>query len=178
MEYSQLDNAKRPPMTAHASLWGLYTGLGLCFISVLQNFILKANGGVLGFGIGMLNFAITVIFLYYSMKTYRDTVPNTPYAYGQAVKLGMYQAVFASIILTAFFALTIFVLKPTFIQELEQQTIEQYEKFGFDDEMIEQSMKMARFFLSPGWLIGSSLIGTWMTGAIASLVAAAMTRRR
>lgn len=178
MEYNQLDGAQRPSMTNYASLWGLYAGLGLCFISLLQNFILKSNSSVLGFVIGLLNFAIMVTLFYYGMKSYRDSVPNSPYSYGQAAKFGLYQAVFSSIILTAFFALTIYVLKPNFTQELEQAMMLQYEQLGMDEETIEASMRFAKLFISPAWLILSTLIGTWLTGAIASLVAAAIVQRK
>ena len=178
MEYSQLDNAKRPAMTRLAGLWGLYAGLGLCFIAVLQNFILKSNGGGIDFAIGMLNFAIMIILFYFGMKTYGDTTPNLPFSYGLAVRFGMYQSLFASIILTAFFTLIIFVLKPNYIQLLEQAAIEQYKEMGLNEDAMERGMKFARLFMTPGWLISSTLVGTWFSGLIASLVAAAMARKK
>ena len=170
MEYSQLDNAKRPAMTRLAGLWGLYAGLGLCFIAVLQNFILKSSGGGIDFAIGMLNFAIMIILFYFGMKTYGDTTPNLPFSYGLAVRFGMYQSLFASIILTAFFTLI--------IQLLEQAAIEQYKEMGLNEDAMERGMKFARLFMTPGWLISSTLVGTWFSGLIASLVAAAMARKK
>lgn len=178
MEYSQLDNAKRPAMTSLAGLWGLYAGLALCFVSVLQNFILKSNSGGISFTMGMLNFAIMIVLFYFGIKAYRDTTPDLPFSYGLAVKFGMYQGLFASIILTAFFTLIIFVIKPNYIQLLEQAAIEQYQNMGLNEDVIEESMRFAKLFMTPGWLITSTLVGTWFTGLIASLVAAAIAQRK
>ncbi len=178
MEYNELDGAKRPSMTPLASLWGLYAGLGLCFISVLQNFIIKSSHSGLNFSVGMINFGIMVLILMAGMKAYRNTSPNLPFSYGAAFKFGIYQTFFASIIITAFFALTIFVLKPNFIELLEDQSIRELQRMGFSDELIEQSMSMTKIFMTPSWLIGSTLFGSWLTGGIASLVAAAIAKKR
>lgn len=177
MEYSELEGVQRPPMTPLASKWGLYLGVLLCAVFAIQVFALnmQSRGSSMT---GILNFIAMVVLLYLGMKSYRETDAEADLKYGTAVKFGIYQSLFAAFLQMAMLALTIYVLKPNFLQEVQQTVINEYQKLGLQEDMIEQSMRFAKPFYTPSFMIPSTLLSTWLTGLLGSLIAAAFVQRR
>ncbi len=178
MDYNQLDTTQqRPAMTPLAGQWGLYLGLFLSFTLVLQIYLSDFVSRLSGL-FSLVEFGMTVFLLYLGAKTYRDTLPDAPLRYGQAFQFGALQGLFATILVTVPFVITLYVLKPSYPQELQQKVIAMYEEMGMNEEMIEQSMKYVKLFYTKGFLLVSSIGGTFLKTLIAMLIAAAFAQRK
>lgn len=178
MDYNQLDTTQqRPPITPLAGKWGLHLGLFLSLTLVLQVY-LDAIVTSLGTLFSLAEFGLAVFILYLGAKSYRETLPDAPMSYAQAFKFGALQGLFATIIVTVPFVLTLYVLRPSYPQELQQKVIELYQEMGMNEEMIEQSMKLVRLFYTKTFLLFSSISGTFLKTLIASLIASAFVQRK
>lgn len=178
MDYNQLDSTnQRPSMTPFASRWGLYLGLFLSFTLVLQIYFQKIVAPMGGF-FSLLEFGLTIYLLYLGAKNYRDTLPDAPLSYGQAFKFGAFQGLFATIIVAVPFILILYIFKPSYPQELQQKVIDTYNQMGMNEEIIEQSMKYTKFVYSKGFLLFTSMGGTFLTSLIASLVMSAFVQKK
>lgn len=176
MEYNELGGAARPAMTPTASKWGFYIGLSYCIFFAIEAYFLGKTSAFSTL-FSFLSFVLSVILTYMGQKAYRDTFPDVGFSYGKGVKLGIYQGLFATIVFTAFFVLFVYVLRPGYVESLQQAAIDVLQKQGIDGDIIEQSMRFTKMFYTRGFLVFTTLTGTWFSILFASLIASAFSRK-
>ncbi|MGV6830418.1 MAG: DUF4199 domain-containing protein [bacterium] len=142
--------------------YGLLTGLVIFIIHLLfsKNFSYETNE-VLGY----ISIFLSLSFIYFGIKHYRDKVNEGLLSLGQALKIGILIALLVAVgIAIADFIYTKFI-NPEWFAEYEQMLIDQ----GKQDEIIEMTSEMAAVFM---------LVLVTIIGFIISLISGLILQRK
>lgn len=144
--------------------------LGLLFLGMLDSLL------------NYLSYVVFLGFLFFGLKTYRDKVKGGVITYGQAMGYGSYMALVYSI----FMAIWAFVFfKYVAHDEMEQlqnmkmaeSVTMMREKYKMSEAQIEQSMKMAKTFSSPGVITVFALVINMFLLTVINLIVAAIMKK-
>jgi len=106
----------------------------------------------------------------------RQTAPRT--GYGRQVVLGVAISVLGSLIIFGGSLLLTSVAFPTYFQDLEKLGRMQMAQDGLSPDRIEELIRQQAPWQKPLPAAFSGVFGTWVTGLVASLIAAIWLRRK
>lgn len=155
-----------------AAMYGLYLGVALTLFSV----VLYVAGQMQNNYLSMLSFLIMAIGIIIAQINYRDRELGGAISYGQSVGFGTAVMLFVGII-SALYALIIYKVDPTLVDQIKIAQEETLLQRGFTEEQIEASMSMTSKWMTPGWMSISVLFTSIFMGTIISLVTSIFVKR-
>ena len=169
-----MENEKYPSWK-HAMMYGLYTAIVLIVLSLVY-YLLDIFGEK---WTGYISYVILLLGILYSQIKYRDTHLGGYITFGQSFSTGFLTGLFAGILTAIFSFFFISYLGEDFIEGLLEKSEEALLEAqpNMSDEQLEQSMNMARKFMSPGLMTTFSFIGMTFVSLILALIAAIFTKK-
>lgn len=156
-----------------AAMYGLYVGVVITLFSV----ILYVAGQSQNTYLAMLSYPLMAIGIIIAQINYRDKELGGAISYGHAVGFGTALMLFVGII-SALYALIIFKVDPTLVDQIRIAQEEGLLQRGLTEEQIEASMAMTSKMMTPGWMSISALFGSVLIGTIISLVTSIFVKRQ
>lgn len=124
----------------------------------------------------LLGLAICVVGVLLAMRAVREKTPDRGLFYGRGVATGALTGVFYGVFMAVFQFVYGTAINPEFHDLLYQAQMAQMEQMGAGAQA-PQMEGMMRFFTSPVFLAGSTLIFTPILTTVVSLVVAAFVKR-
>jgi len=152
--------------------WGIITSVVMCVYSYL---LYVTNAAFTMRSLSYLSIVIMVGGLAMGMIEFRNKVNGGFATFGKQFGLGMLMTLIIAAISTIYFEVLV-ASTPYMDNMLAQSQAEMVNK-GMSSEQIEMGMKYAKMFMSPVLMGVFGLIGNAIMGAIASLIAAAITSK-
>ena len=161
-------------VTHLAMSYGLYMGLGL----VLNAVIFYVYGSPFSPLSGYITYAIIIAGISLVMRTYRENHPEEGVSYGQALGLGTFTSLFASLIL-AFFTFVLYkivdkTLMDKFLSFMEEELL----KNGLSDSQADSFMPMYRKVLTPLTYSLGMILSVTLNGFFFSLILSIFFKKR
>lgn len=132
----------------------------------------------------LLSIAVTIIFVSYGMKMYRDKILNGSISYGQAFVVGLLIIIFSSLLVSIYNLIFTNIIDPEYMSRVleasRNSTFDMMSNMGATDAQIEESMdrfddRIAK--MTPMRTFIQGLVWSVIFGAIISLIVAAFTRK-
>lgn len=98
-------------------------------------------------------------------------------SYGQGLGIGFFTGLFSGVMYSAFFLVFVTYIDLDFMQLLQDAQRQAMEESGASEEQIEQGMKMAARFSTPGFLFLFSVMGTVILQMAVALAVSVFTQR-
>jgi hypothetical protein len=98
-------------------------------------------------------------------------------SYAQGLGIGFFTGLFSGVMYSAFFLVFVTYIDLDFMQLLQDAQRQAMEESGAREEQIEQGMKMAARFSTPGFLFLFSVIGTVILQMAVALAVSVFTQR-
>lgn len=156
--------------TTHLLAGGV-NGAVLVLINVIFIiFDLTGNTKVSWIG-SVINIGLLVYFILEFGKQHENTK-----SFGELFSFGFKATAFTTIILTAFMVIYSFVFPDAAEKAMEIAREQMSKQPNLSDEAIESALEMTKKFYFP-ILIGGTIFGTMLVGAIGSLIGAAVTKK-
>lgn len=154
-------------MLKHSMNYGLIMGAVLIILSLITYL-----AGVVKppFWVSLINYAIMVGIIVWGTKKYRDEVLEGAISYGNALGLGVLITLFAGVIVAVFTYIQITIIDPDFVSKILAIAEEELVKRGMSDDQIEMALDMQKKFMTPLFMIISSLFGMVLMGFLFSLI--------
>lgn len=153
--------------------WGVIIGVILIIYTLLL-YILDLS---MNKALGWLSFVILIVGVFMAIKNYRDKLNNGLLSFGNGFSIGLLIFIFSGII-SAIFSYVLFTyIAPELIDKITAAAEENLLNKGIPEDMIETQMAMAKKFMSPTFMVLTSLISSVVIGAIISLIIAAILKK-
>ena len=164
--------APKPNPTKVATKWALIaTGVSIV-LTLAYQFLNIAQDSPARY-LSLLPF---IAFIILAQIEYRQVLGGS-ITFGQAFSTGFRVALFAGILGAIFMFIYVSYINPDFItQAMEAQRAKMAEK-GMTDEQIEQGMKMSSKVMGPAMISFFAAVGSAISGAIISLITAAIVKK-
>ncbi|HET6556661.1 MAG TPA: DUF4199 domain-containing protein [Prolixibacteraceae bacterium] len=156
-----------------AAMYALYLGIVLTLYSV----VLYVTGQMQNKYLPMISYVFMVIGIFMAQKNYRDNELDGSISYGQAVGFGTAVMLFVGII-SALYALILFKVDPSLIDQMIITQEEDMLKKGMTEEQIEASMAFTSKIMTPVGLSIMTFLGSIFMGTIISLVTSIFVKRQ
>ncbi|MDR3183866.1 MAG: DUF4199 domain-containing protein [Prevotellaceae bacterium] len=160
----------------HTALWGLFIGLGLVLLSVVDM--------LLGFYstnnyFNLLNYALPAGGIIWGALQFRNEESEGFMTYGQVVSYGVVASVFFGIITVVYSILLITVIDPAYVDSVQALAAEKLDAMGtLTDQQIDQMLEMsAKMMRNPVWISIGGLFGAVIEGLIIALIAGIFIKR-
>jgi hypothetical protein len=161
-------------VTHLAMTYGLYMGLAL----VLNAVIFYVSGSPFSPFSGYITYAIIIAGISIVMRANRENHQEDGVSYGQALGMGTFTSLFASLIL-AFFTFVLFkIVDKTLIDKFLSFIEEQFIKSGLSDSQTDSFMPMYRKVLTPLTYSLSMILSVTLNGFIFSLILAIFFKKK
>jgi energy-converting hydrogenase Eha subunit A len=167
----------KPNFIRHTALCGLFTGLALVLVSVVD--------GLLGFYstnkfFNLLTYAIPAGGVIWGALQFRNKEAEGFITYGQVVGYGVLAAVFFGVIVAVYTILLVTVIDPSYVERVQVLAAEQLYAAGtLTEQQIDQALEIsAKMMRNPGWIFFSGLLGAVLEGVIVSLIAGIFIQRK
>ncbi len=169
-----MENEKYPSWK-HAMTYGLYIGIALIVLSLVY-YLLDVYAEK---WTGYISYVVLLLGIIFSQIKYRDDRLGGYITFGQSFSTGFLTGLFAAVLTAIFSYFFISYLGEDFIDTLLQKSEEAMieARPNMSDDQIEQSMNMARKFMSPGIMTIFSFLGSTVVSLILALIAAIFTKR-
>ena len=156
--------------------FGLING-GLAILWSLVMYITGLNRHPNAQWFSMLQLIIPIILMTMVVKEYRSTIGNGWITFGKAFNQSFIVGLIGGLIGTAFYYIYITVIDPEFIDFQKSVQMEKMAERGMSDEMIEQGMQQAEFFMKPGMQCVFAIVFTLIISAVLALIIAAIFKK-
>lgn len=127
--------------------------------------------------LGLVWFAILIIALFFSIKSYRDKYRKGFITYGQSVGAGVVIMLYYSIISALFTFIMYTYIDAGMVDKLLAVTEEKLLERGLAEGMIEQSMEIQKKIMVPWVLSLGGILNGMIVGTIISLIISIFTRK-
>lgn len=127
--------------------------------------------------LGLVWFAILIIALFFSIKSYRDKYRKGFITYGQSVGAGVVIMLYYSIITALFTFIMYTYIDAGMVDKLLAVTEERLLERGLAEGMIEQSMEIQKKIMVPWVLSLGGILNGMIVGTIISLIISIFTRK-
>lgn len=176
---------KKPTLLQHTLLHGAILGI----ISIILSLVMYIAGYMpvsirSAILTGLLSIVITIIFVSFSMKSYRDKVLDGNISYGQAFTVGLLVVVFSTLLYSIYNLIFNTIIDPDYMSRVMEasrnSTFDMMNNMGATDAQIEDAMD--RFDrqaekMTPLRTFWQGLIWPIVFGAIISLIVAAFVKK-
>lgn len=165
---------KRPLLKPCLGYGGVLASILIIF-SILAYFINFQNQTILG----LLNYVIIALGMFYFAKKYRDEISYGSITYGRALGVSVLTILFASVIVAIYTVIFMKFIAPEVtakaLIEAEEKMLEQNPNMS--EEQIEMALNMAKMFMSPIMLFIISIIGTTFMGTLFGLITSIFVKK-
>lgn len=151
---------------------GLMLGGALIILSLILHFA----GVTMESWSRYLSWVIMVAYLIYATKNFRDEHRGGYLKYGNGLGFGTLVSLVSGSVSAVYMVLYVKVINNEFINEIMNNSYEQFVERGMSDEQIEMIMTRQESWMMPSMLIGA-LIGTTFIGFLLSLIISAVFKR-
>ena len=166
----------KSPLVRHAATYGLYIGLALILLSLL-NYLFGLYGQNKIFNI-LTTWLIPIAGIVWATIQYRDREKGGFISYGDSVGYGVLLSLFYGIITTTFSVLLIYVISPDYADKIMEAAAETlYESGIYTESQIEAVTVMMERFNTPTFMLIGGVVGTAIIGLIISLITSIFTKR-
>jgi len=176
-------NTPQPPVDSSAQKntsvfqYALKWALILALVEIIYSLILYLTNQFENRSIGWLMYAVMGLIAFVAVKNFRDKESDGYISFGKGFNIS-FQTIFFAGIVTAVYSFIFFkYIDPTVIEHMLQTAEQNMIDKGIPDEQIEQGLKYSKMFMTPGMMALWSVVGTAVTGAIVSLIVAAICRK-
>ena len=159
-------------MEEKVSVWksNLTNGLILGLIGIVYYLIMYFFDLTLNQVQGYVFLVITIVVLFFLVKSYRDNYLHGQMTYGQAVGAGMVIFLYYSIISAVFIYILYAVIDPGLIDKQLAMAEEMMLKRGLPQEAMHTAMKVQQKMVKPGIIAPLSILQHMFYGLIISLI--------
>ena len=159
-------------MEEKVSVWksNLTNGLILRLIGIVYYLIMYFFDLTLNQVQGYVFLVITIVVLFFLVKSYRDNYLHGQMTYGQAVGAGMVIFLYYSIISAVFIYILYAVIDPGLIDKQLAMAEEMMLKRGLPQEAMDTAMKVQQKMVKPGIIAPLSILQNMFYGLIISLI--------
>jgi hypothetical protein len=166
----------KPNFVRHAALYGLFIGLGLVLLEVVD--ILLGFYGTNGY-FNLLKYAVPAGGIIWGALQFRNREAEGFMPYGKVVGYGALTAVFFGIVVGVYTILLVTVIDPSYVDHALAPAAEQmYAAGNLTEQQIDQALELsARIMRNPAWSFISNLFGALLEGLVISLIAGIFIRR-
>tara|TARA_B100000902_G_scaffold341958_1_gene345691 strand:- start:3288 stop:3809 length:522 start_codon:yes stop_codon:yes gene_type:complete len=128
----------------------------------------------------ILNNALIIAFITYSVIQYRDQYNNKVISYSASLKLGTTIAFFSSIIMAFYTFFYISYLKPDLLSDVLHQTEQSIlvSNPEISDENLDMQLEIAAKFMQPHWMMIMSMLGGTFMGFLYSALISLFTKKK
>jgi hypothetical protein len=126
--------------------------------------------------IGYTTMILAFLFVYFGIRSYRDTVMAGAIGFGRAFKVGILITLIASACYVTAWEIIYHTVAPDFVEKYAARVVEKARESGASEEQIEaQRQKMAEFIVAyknPFVNVGMTFLEVFPVGAVMVLVSA------
>jgi hypothetical protein len=166
----------KPNFVRHAALYGLFIGLALVLLNVVD--------ALLGFYgtnqlFNLLNYVIPAGGIIWGALQFRNKEAEGFMPYGKVVGYGVLTAVFFGIIVVIYTILLVTVIDPSYVEHAQTLAAEQlYAAGNLTEQQIDHALELSAKMMRNPWLIFfSGVFVSALEGLIFSLIAGIFIRR-
>lgn len=123
-------------------------------------------------------FIVLMIIVIIAQVQMRSKVYGGIMTYGQAFGSAMLVCVFSAVMYAIFAFIFYQFIAPGVLDEMLAYSEQQLREKGTSEDMIEQTMKITKIFMSPAGVLFSTLFGHMIMGTIAALLTSLFTQRQ
>jgi hypothetical protein len=168
-----MENTSNSPVKS-SMLYGLYLGIALVFIHIIQYVMDVYNPP---FWVSLISYAAMIGIIFMGQKKYRDEEIGGFISYGKSLGFGVLISLFAAIIYGFYFFILVGIIDTTYMSKLLEVIIEKYEEMGMTDDQIEVAVEMVKKFQSPIITVISSIFTFVLMGTIFSLITSIFVKK-
>ncbi|MCL2097937.1 MAG: DUF4199 domain-containing protein [Bacteroidales bacterium] len=163
----------KSPLLRHAATYGLYVGLALIVMTLLD-YLLGYYGQNRVFG--LINYLIMIIGIVWATIQYRDNEKDGFISYGDSVGYGVLLSLFFAIITVVFSLIFVNFISPDYMEHVMNITRDKlYEAGRLTEDQIEMSITMMENMRWLSLILGVFLIV--LIGLVISLIASIFIKR-
>lgn len=171
---SPLDSPQQESSVLKSILtWALILGLAEIVFSLILSLTNQFENRTLGW----VMYIIMGTIAYIAVRKIRNQELNGFVSFGKAFGMGFQIIFYAGIIATVYTFFYFKYINPEMINQMLQTAEQRMIERGMPDDQIEAGLKYSRMFMTPGMMAMWGLIGSAITGAILSLIIAAVCRK-
>lgn len=160
-----MESNQKPSFFQATLTWGLITGIA----SIAYTLILYMVGLMQNKPLQYAGLIITVLCLYFGIKSIREQNYNGFISYSRSLGTGVLISLFSTIVSIIFLIILYTVIDPNLIDKTLEESTNQMAAKGMNQDQIEQGLKMAHKFFMPFLVIGGLFFGV-LAGFIISLI--------
>lgn len=152
---------------------GAILGIALVIYSIL----LYVGNLLMVKSLGYISYLIILGGIYYGIKSFRDNVQSGVISYGQALGVGVLTVAFAAFIASFFTYIQVKFIDPSMLDKILSLTQQQLAESGKSDAEIEMAMKITQKWITPGFMVISTIFAYVFIGTLFSLIVAAFMKK-
>jgi hypothetical protein len=166
----------KPSFLRHAAICGLFTGLALVLLNVVDLYLGFYNTNTY---FNLLLYAIPAGGIIWGALQFRDKESEGFMPYGQVVGYGVLTAVFFGIIGSIYTLLLVTTIDPSYVDHVQMLASEQLYATGvLTEQQIDQALEIsAKMMRNPMWVFINGLFSAAIIGLVVSLIAGIFIRR-
>jgi hypothetical protein len=168
-----MENTSSSPVKS-SMLYGLYLGIALVFIHIIQYIMDIYNPPI---WVSLISYAAMIGIIFWGQKKYRDEELGGFIPYGKSLGFGVLISLFAAIIYGFYFFILVGIIDTEYMSKLMDVIIEKYEEMGMTDDQIEVAVEMVKKFQSPIITVVSSIFSFVLMGTIFSLITSIFVKK-
>lgn len=168
-----MENVSNSP-TKSAMLYGLFLGIALVFIHIVQYVMDVYNPP---FWVSLISYAAMIGIILWGQKKYRDEELGGFISYGKSLGFGVLVSLFSAIIYGFYFFILVGIIDTAYMSKLLEVIIEKYEEMGMTDDQIEAAVEMVKKFQSPIITVVSTIFSFVFMGTIFSLITSIFVKK-
>jgi len=169
-----MEEVKTNSLSRSAMFYGAIIGVILVFFTFIV-YLAKISTNQF---VGIVQWVIMIVALYFSAKKHRDENLNGYISYGKALGFSTLTIFFASLIIGFFTYLLYTYIDPSLIDKIMEVSEENMIAQGMSDEQIDMALEMTKKFTSPLFLTFSTIFGITFMGFIFSLIISIFIKKK
>ncbi len=153
--------------------WALILGLAEIAFSLILSLTNQFENKALGW----INLVIVGVLTFIAVRKIRDKELSGFVNFGKAFGISFQIIFYAGILATIYTFFYFKFINPEMIDHMLQTAEQRMIEKGMPDDQIEAGLKYSRMFMTPGMMAVWGLVGSAISGAIVSLIIAAVCRK-
>ena len=117
-----------------------------------------------------IGYILLILFIVLGIQNYRDNDLNGYISYGKSLGTGILIAVFGGIVVGAYTLVFFTMIAPDMVNRILETAQQSLTEKGMSEEQIQMGLEYTRKFMTPGWLMLFSVLGSAFMGLIFSLI--------
>jgi len=158
-----------------AMVWGFFVALA----SMVLISILYATDNMFSPSANWITYIINIAGVVLATLSYKKSLnEKDPFPYGKALGIGVATLFFASIIMALFYFILYSFIDPGLIDKMLTNAEDALLKSGFNEDMVEQQMKMQRQLTTPMIMALAEILSLTIWGLVISLITSIFLRKK